>query len=243
MSGFQAYLQELIKDGSMSDSEFTGLADLYIEYGKEKQAVKKQVMRSIIKKEYELGQYFKLLRGYEEKITSELKELQKKSDQKYFSFITINFDPKKTLDFAAKIENIRTFLAQLVVSYMEKALKKVWINKYMYVIEQRGIEPKFQGLHAHILLDKKVKTKRKSEIIREFYNSFKDIVSDKSKIDVRQFPAEQGKIRIDYMMGFKKEDKLAKVEADKIFRKLYDFEEQYSNDFPYFQQQHFLNSK
>ena len=241
MSGFQNYLHEMIKSGEMTDKEFRGMTDLYIEFSREKQAVKKTIMRNIIKMEYELGQYFKLLKGYEEKISHELKEMKKRSDQKYFSFITINMDDSKTINRPGNDPtNQKLFFSIFIKSYVDKALKKNWINKYMWVVEQRGIEPDFKGIHIHILLDKKVKSKRKSEIIREFYSSFKEVVKDKEKIDVRQFPASEGESRINYIMGHKKDEKMDKVEADKIFRKIYEFDGVYSNDFPYFQQQRYL---
>lgn len=176
--------------------------------------IDKQLLKSKIRKireiEYQNGVVYPEIRQY---------ELQLKQQNKNYFMITINFDDSKIMDQLKNIANI-----------VDRKVKKKWIKNYIYCIEQRSdIVDILRGIHIHLIVEP-YKTKRKSEIIREFYNSFKDYVMDSQKIDVRPFRKDKLKSKLKYIRGIKTEVKMPKVLIDKYMRNKYNLENTYSND-------------
>lgn len=121
-------------------------------------------------------------------------------------WITINPKDEATLE---------TFLKKL-----EKVVTKKWIQTYYYNIEQRGesMETAGKGLHSHMLIIPS-SSKRKSEVHREFYSTFKDIVGNKLHVNVQDFPDEYKLDKIEYLKGNKWDnDKQTKIATDNYFR-------------------------
>lgn len=115
---------------------------------------------------------------------------------------------------------------------MEKVLKKKWMKSYLYVYEQRQSEKEkpFTGIHVHMLV-KRIEI-AKSDVIREVYNTCKNIVGSKQSIDVKLLKTQQDlDVRINYLLGKKStEEKQLKQEIDKIFRCQYGLEQYYLQD-------------
>jgi len=89
---------------------------------------------------------------------------------------------------------------------MKKYTKKIWIESYMYVIEQRGTteEESGKGFHSHILLWKP-DNKKSHEVIRETKNTFKNICSidNPSILNIKNCKEEDVNKRKNYMIGLK----------------------------------------
>jgi len=140
----------------------------------------------------------------------------KKDDGSKFLFITINYKPNTTLEAISKMTtNIVT---------------KKWVSKYYYTFEQRGKtqETCGEGIHTHIILQNV--DKPMSQIHREIHNTVKNYVGNKLHVDVKQYPTKFLSEKIDYIKGLKwDEDKLQKVEMDKLFRLKNNLEIFYSN--------------
>lgn len=112
---------------------------------------------------------------------------------------------------------------------VDKVVKKKWFTKYVYVYEQRQseIDKPFYGIHSHIIVSKG--TMKKSDVIREVYNTCKDVCGSKQSIDVKLLITEEDlDIRLRYILGTKAtEDKQKKQEIDKIFRQQNSIEPHY----------------
>jgi hypothetical protein len=107
-------------------------------------------------------------------------------------FITINPRPDITLE---------EFRKSLI-----KFISKVWIEDYIYVMEQRGVteEESGKGFHAHALIWKP-DGKKSHEVIRETKNTFKNICSiDNPQIlNIQNCKEEDINKRKNYMIGLK----------------------------------------
>lgn len=130
--------------------------------------------------------------------------LENKKDPKIY-WITIN--PKNEISFA-------DFEAK-----MRKFLTRKWIKEYYATFEQRSEDYKNPfGFHCHALLVVS-ESKRKSEILRETFNSFKDMVGNKLHCDVRNYPYSFFADKMAYLRGEKDDEaKDRKVEADRLWR-------------------------
>ena len=106
---------------------------------------------------------------------------------------------------------------------IQKAMTKKWIEKYEYVIEQRGEteEEAGKGIHVHYLITGK---KPYSQIQRELANTLQ---VDKAYIHVK--PANNIDGLRSYMAGQKTDEKLKKVEIDKFFRTKHNIESYYTS--------------
>lgn len=173
----------------------------------------KQKYKKILEQEYQNGLHFPELKKWED-------NLLKKN---YYNMVTLNFDDKKICDHLKEIPSI-----------INDKINKKWIMNYIYCVEQRSeIDTEFKGFHVHVIVES-AKSKRKSEIIREFYSSYKLYLGDKQKIDVRQFDSKILPNKLNYIQGIKKDEKMKKCDIDIIFRNIYKIEKLYSNNLKYF---------
>lgn len=186
--------------------------------------LKRTIIKRILTKEYHLGKLFPELKKIEDGLTS---------DEQQLSFITLNFSDDLVRD-----------QFKILPDFIGNKCQKSWIEYYMFSFEQRESDeisakgtPKisdFRGFHVHILIKPKLLRKKKSEMIREFYSSFKQYLSDVQKIDVRQFPESQKFIRVNYILGNKCKSKLKKSVNDLKFRESEKLEQYYTNNSNYF---------
>lgn len=145
-------------------------------------------------------------------VVKELNEDRKKKDaetvKSEYSFIMINPHPQASL----------TEFKQT----LDKAMKKTFIKKSLYVIEQRGesMEELGKGFHAHILINKG--DHRFSHMSREFANTFKKLcdVSNPHCFNVSLCKPTDLYKRQNYMISRKSDaTKWIKQDFDVIFRK------------------------
>lgn len=135
-------------------------------------------------------------------------------NKKYW-FITINLNDS----YIDKKNNVKYITPFALTKIMNKITKKVWLisNKYMYSFEQRSesIE-NVHGFHVHLLCEK---NKKKAEVIREIYNVTKKYLSDKNKIHIKFIGTHNDFSNVyNYILGIKTDDKIKKIEIDKLWR-------------------------
>lgn len=120
-----------------------------------------------------------------------------------------------------------------LVKVMDKIIKKRWFTSYVYVYEQRQSEEDkpYHGIHTHIIVEKG--TVKKSEVIREVYNTSKDIVGSKQSIDVKILETDNDlKTRINYIIGQKSTlEKQQKQKIDILFRQKNNLQNYYQKNF------------
>jgi len=95
---------------------------------------------------------------------------------------------------------------------MKKALKKCYIEKWMYCYEWRNED---EGLHAHIRILSS-KKKKKSEVQREFHNTFKHLVE--SVLCVNVIYGVKDNAFIDYVKGIKDGHLKDNAKYDRLMR-------------------------
>lgn len=168
--------------------------------------------RKIMLPQNELDEFIKKLQERNNHILDQLRKDQ------YF-FVTVNFEDCIITEWGATIFRL-----------IEKKLERVYIRDYMFCIEQRSeIQGEYRGYHTHILF-RTSKHRKKSEIIRDFYSSFKKYISDPQKVDVKHATGSHIP-RIRYILGKKKDEtKLKKVEIDQEFRQKYKLESFYTTN-------------
>lgn len=139
-----------------------------------------------------------------------------------FYFITVNFkDDKINVPDIPKL--------------IELKLKKVYIDDWIYIIEQREEDKKkpYKGFHVHILF-KTVKHKKYSEVKKEMKNTFKPYVGNPQHVDVKKVYGDSTfgyTNRLNYCLGLSKRlDKQEKIAYDQIFRVEYGFQQYYTNN-------------
>lgn len=139
-----------------------------------------------------------------------------KEDTKEWIFITINPKSNITLtDFHNKIQSLTKWKC---------------FHKGFYVLEQRGETPdNIHGIHAHIMLVKyNIERKRLIKRLETTFAKYCDLKKAENTINVKRKSPEHGKETLDeYMKGEKQDDKLQKVEIDKIWRKENNLDEIY----------------
>ena len=91
---------------------------------------------------------------------------KKNIDNKFGNILFITINPRPDI----KLEEFHKCI--------KKFISKVWIEDYIYVMEQRGVteEESGKGFHAHALIWKP-DSKKSHEVIRETKNTFKNICS------------------------------------------------------------------
>lgn len=135
----------------------------------------------------------------------------KDTPPKEYLFLTVNPHPVATL------EEFRNAL--------EKMVKKVWVNSWLYVLEQRGttIEEAGKGFHAHIII-KKPTDKVPSHCIRELVTCFKNTcdVSNPHCFNTKWIDQPEFSRKLGYLLGRKEytetDRKDLKQEMDRYWR-------------------------
>ena len=157
---------------------------------------------------YGQDEIYQIIEWHEQRRIDKLLKKSKQTDLiKEWYFLTINPAPNINLtDFHKTIE---------------KAVSKVWITTYLYVIEQRGenIEELGKGFHTHIIFNKGIKH---CKVISEMKNTFKNMCdcSRDQLFNLKNIGEEEKTRKIEYITGIKKDDaKHLKQEMDIIFRK------------------------
>lgn len=162
-------------------------------------------------------------------VRDRMNALEKKKPNQAF-FITLNF-----LDEASG-PDLRN---GVLIPFVLKKIEKVYVKDWFFVVEQRCIEKdeKFGGYHIHLLIETN-RYKKKSDVIREFYGSFKKYMFDPQKVDVRDATHSFNQ-RVDYMLGDKKDAvKLLKCKHDLTFRQEFELEDFYTSDEKHFMKNH-----
>jgi len=112
---------------------------------------------------------------------------------------------------------------------VDKVLTKKWMKRYIYVYEQRQSEigKSFYGFHTHIIVQRDGIAK--SDVIREVFNTCKNICGSKQSIDVKLLTTQHDlEVRLNYILGQKApEDKRQKQTIDVDFRKAYNLQKYY----------------
>jgi hypothetical protein len=126
---------------------------------------------------------------------------------KEWYFLTINPRPDITLK-----EFMKTIL---------KAMTKVWIKYYIFVIEQRGEneDELGKGFHTHIIFNKGIKH---CKVVTEMANTFKKMcdTSNFHLFNLKNIGDEEKIRKIEYITGTKKDEvKHLKQQMDIIYRK------------------------
>lgn len=143
-------------------------------------------------------------------------------DNKFGNVLFITVNPRPDVDFKTFHKSIKKYLS------------KVWIDNYIYVLEQRGtnMEELGRGFHSHILLWK-CDGKKSHEVIRETKNTFKNIcsVDNPSVLNIKNCKEEDIDKRKNYMLGDKSIEhdpsKQVKQEMDIIWRQNIGIEKYY----------------
>lgn len=107
------------------------------------------------------------------------------------------------------------------IKKIEKCLKKKWIKHWMWCMEWRDMD---KGMHAHIRIEAN-KPKKPSEVRRECYNTFKDLVGNVQCVDVRFGRREDA--YVEYIQGIKEGKKKPNYEHDTKLRKHFKISEFY----------------
>jgi len=148
-------------------------------------------------------------------------ELLKKKDKEHSDIIFITINPRPDVPF----DDFK--------SIMEKISRKKWLQRYLYVFEQRGDTPENAGLkpHAHLILYRD--GKKPSQVIREISNSVKHItnVEHDEIFNVRFVNEEDQSVKnvFNYVLGTKASvDKHAKQEIDILWREQIGIKKYYS---------------
>lgn len=138
-------------------------------------------------------------------------------------FITINFHDEKIKN---RVSEIPALMEKLILS--KKPLQN---KKYYYAIEQRSSKrDEYYGFHVHLLIEKIPRAK--GAIIREFFSSLKDYISDKQKIDVNLYKGpKHWRRQLDYLRGIKDDPaKQASTDNNIPFREHYSLLSIYDNN-------------
>lgn len=128
---------------------------------------------------------------------------------------------------------------QSLIKVMTKVLKKKWLNDYVYVYEQRqdDSDKPIYGIHVHMIVKREAIAK--SDVIREVYNTCKNIVGTKQSIDVKLLHKHDMWVRLNYILGQKStEEKQKKQIIDKVWREKNRIEPYYQNNFLHYIQEY-----
>lgn len=141
-----------------------------------------------------------------------------------YCFFTVNLKPEMN-----KEANLEDFDKEM----KDFTSKCKYINggQYIYSLEQRseGSDP-MEGLHAHILFEKKDNSP--SKLQRAFNNRFFDKwVGTHAALDYKYISEANYQQKIAYVMGLKASPKMAKVDKDRIIKDSHNIPMYYSSGF------------
>lgn len=170
---------------------------------------------------------------YVQNVYNEVEQLKneyldkKDNDNAQILFITINPDPNVVGDYMPPTE---------IKKIMQQIVKKKWLQRYLYAIEQRGDTEETQGYRPHIHLMFFRDGKRPSHAIREIQRNVQHItdISHDEIFNVKFCNDDDENVKrlLNYLLGKKKaEIKHAKQDIDKIWREKNKIEPFYQNNF------------
>lgn len=170
------------------------------------------------------GGYFGTEMGFEELIANSSEKdtgimmAERKKTQRGVKYAFIVVNPMEGV-------LIKNFIFKI-----KKACNKVWIKRFMWQLEQRGKteDDMGMGMHCNILVETN-RYKKRSEIQREMYNTFKRMVGNGLHVCIR-CGNDSGNFER-YMRGEKEEDKMEAVMIDRTWREELGLEEFVGNWF------------
>lgn len=138
-----------------------------------------------------------------------------------YAFYTVNFRP----EYDDKIEEIDD-----VMKDFTQKCKYLSEQKYAYTIEQRSEDDDTKGIHCHIIFEKGKNPP--SKLQRAFKNKFFDkYVGTNACLDYKYISEDKFKDKLEYIMGIKQKDKMAKVHQDRRLRKQKGIGQYYTNGY------------
>lgn len=187
--------------------------------------VKRLAMRKALVSTY--SQYYvnQIYNGKFDEIMPKLKQIREEldlsKDEKATNWMFITINPKDTVSI------------KIILQTMEKLVSKKWIEQYIYVIEQRGIEDEdVRGIHAHLLLHRN--DKRPAQLKREIQNTCIKIcdVSNPHILNFKYLPTDKDVLQsFNYITGTKADiEKHPKQVKDIYFRKYYNIQPFYRSE-------------
>lgn len=187
--------------------------------------VKRLAMRKALVSIYSQYYICQIYDGKFDEIAPKLKlireELDLSKDKRATDWMFITINPKDSVSI------------KLILQTMEKLVSKKWIEQYIYVIEQRGIEDEdVRGIHAHLLLHRN--TKKPAQLKREIQNTCLKIcdVSNPHILNFRYLPTDKDVVQShNYITGTKADvEKHPKQAKDIYFRKYYNIQPFYRSE-------------
>lgn len=182
-----------------------------------------QYYENIFRMELELGRAPKELIELHNKQKALKDEISLKNDTQLPPIMFVTINPR----FDVEVDDLKEIMSKLV--------RKKWIEKYIYVFEQRGENANdIKGAHIHLMLYRN--GKRASQVIREISNTIKHItnINDDRIFNIRFVKEDDQNVArcLNYITGKKAdEDKHQKQEIDKIFREKYGLKDYYQKGF------------
>lgn len=119
-----------------------------------------------------------------------------------------------------------------ILKIHNKFLKRRMCKDFHYAcIEQRSVdENQIYGIHSHFVIDRN--EYKPSKLMSLIKNTFKNVclVNNPQILNFKWFHKDMLEEKISYIKGIKKDDKMAKVSVDKIFRKQYNIPNFFSHN-------------
>jgi len=110
---------------------------------------------------------------------------------------------------------------QTILKLCDNIIKKTWVKKAWYTIEQRGktSTEMGKGIHIHMLFTEHQKPR--SHIHREILNTVKNYVGNSLHVKVQDYPHTFLQDKLDYILGKKWDpEKDSTLGVDKIWREI-----------------------
>lgn len=139
------------------------------------------------------------------------------SEASCFLFFTINLKPEVQSDF------------DTILKVLYRAGSKVWVNRWIAVLEHRGSE-EHMGTHVHMLVEKKIRyeTKRPSACKQEMYNTWKKMVGNELHVNMQKNMFAYKFLK--YVLGQKKSaQKRNQVNLDRLWRQQMGLQDTYGD--------------
>lgn len=181
---------------------------------------KKRKYLQLIKMDYQQNLIMKDIKAIEDQTRENLLKYKAEKRLDRYIFLTINPpDNKLTPHELLKI--------------CKKAMSRKFIEKYHFVIEQRGmtIDENGKGMHAHLLFARNINYKP-AVIKRDLKNTFKKCYNkiNDSNFNFKKCGQEFYKARLSYIKGNKTGDnKTEKMSIDDHFRNKFNLKKIYEN--------------
>lgn len=217
-------IYEYVKNTTLRLNEENGPMDEFTKseihqiYEDAKRALIRQKMNEVVKKRWANGEIYKKFKELYDK------EMDNNKDNTQYIWMTIN--PRPDIELKDMIKTV------------EKYVKRTFIEKYVYVYEQRASKENNKnigtGFHTHLLIKRNMETNIKTwDIKARTKTAFKNItdVNNNKIFNYHNCPEEYVKDKINYMINKNLDedhkDKEQKQDMDKEWRKLNKLKEIY----------------